>query len=103
MTPLRERWVQASSAVASWWRRMPQDRAKSRVGVERDGVVSELFLTTRPQGAFTAAEVGALASRLAALLKRHSPMKIASKNPTVGAAMPPGVRRAGRSWPKGSG
>ena len=38
----------------------PASAAKSRVGVEREGVVSELFLTNLPQGAFTAADVVAL-------------------------------------------
>ncbi len=33
---------------------------KPRVGVERNGIVSELFLTMLPQGAFTAADVVAL-------------------------------------------
>ena len=33
---------------------------KPRVGVERNGIVSELFLTMVPQGAFTAADVVAL-------------------------------------------
>jgi hypothetical protein len=39
LTAQRWQWVQASSAVASWWRRIPQDRAKPRVGVARDGIV----------------------------------------------------------------
>jgi hypothetical protein len=38
----------------------PAGSKKPRVGVERDGVVYELFLTTLPQGAFTAADVVAL-------------------------------------------
>ena len=35
----------------------PATQAKSRVGVTRQGVVYELFLTSLPQGAFTAADV----------------------------------------------
>jgi hypothetical protein len=35
----------------------PANAQKSRVGVTREGVVYELFLTALPQGAFTAAEV----------------------------------------------
>jgi hypothetical protein len=38
----------------------PAGPKKPRVGVERDGVVYELFLTMLPQGAFTAADVVAL-------------------------------------------
>jgi len=38
----------------------PASAAKSRVGVEREGVVYELFLTKLPQGAFTATDVVAL-------------------------------------------
>jgi hypothetical protein len=38
----------------------PAGPRKHRVGVERDEVVYELFLTTLPQGAFTAADVVAL-------------------------------------------
>jgi hypothetical protein len=38
----------------------PASAAKSRVGVEREGVVYELFLTRLPQGAFTATDVVAL-------------------------------------------
>lgn len=38
----------------------PAKPTKSRVGVEREGVVYELFLTNLPQGAFTAADVVAL-------------------------------------------
>jgi hypothetical protein len=38
----------------------PTESRKHRVGVERDGIVSELFLTMLPQGAFTAADVVAL-------------------------------------------
>jgi hypothetical protein len=38
----------------------PAGLKKHRVGVERDGVVYELFLTALPQGAFTAADVVAL-------------------------------------------
>jgi hypothetical protein len=38
----------------------PAGPKKHRVGVERDGIVYELFLTTLPQGAFTAADVVAL-------------------------------------------
>jgi hypothetical protein len=35
----------------------PAKARKSRVGVTREGVVYELFLTALPQGAFTAADV----------------------------------------------
>ncbi|SRR6266516_206842 len=38
----------------------PAGPRKHRVGIERDGVVYELFLTALPQGAFTAADVVAL-------------------------------------------
>jgi hypothetical protein len=38
----------------------PAGPKKPRVGVERDGIVYELFLTTLPQDAFTAADVVAL-------------------------------------------
>jgi hypothetical protein len=38
----------------------PAGPRKHRVGVERDGMVYELFLTMLPQGAFTAADVVAL-------------------------------------------
>jgi hypothetical protein len=38
----------------------PAGPKKHRVGVERNGIVYELFLTTLPQGAFTAADVVAL-------------------------------------------
>jgi hypothetical protein len=38
----------------------PTLKTKSQVGVERDGVVYELFFTKLPQGAFTAADVVAL-------------------------------------------
>jgi hypothetical protein len=38
----------------------PAGKTKSRVDVERDGVVYELFFTKLPQGAFTAADVVAL-------------------------------------------
>ena len=38
----------------------PASKTKSRVGVERDGLVYELFLTKLPQHAFTAADVVAL-------------------------------------------
>jgi hypothetical protein len=38
----------------------PAGKTKSQVGVERDGVVYELFLTNLPQPAFTAADVVAL-------------------------------------------
>jgi hypothetical protein len=38
----------------------PAGPKKPRVGVERDGVVYELFLTTLPQAAFTASDVVAL-------------------------------------------
>jgi hypothetical protein len=38
----------------------PVGKTKSRVGVERDGIVYELFWTSLPQGAFTAADVVAL-------------------------------------------
>ena len=38
----------------------PAGPKKHRVGVERDGVVYEVFLTALPQGAFTAADVVAL-------------------------------------------
>lgn len=38
----------------------PAGLTKSRVGVEHDGLVYELFLTNLPQGAFTAADVVAL-------------------------------------------
>jgi hypothetical protein len=38
----------------------PAGKTKSRVGVESDGVVYELFFTKLPQGAFTAADVVAL-------------------------------------------
>jgi len=38
----------------------PAGPTKSPVGVERDGVVYELFFTTLPQGAFSAADVVAL-------------------------------------------
>lgn len=38
----------------------PAGPKKPRVGVERDGIVYELFLTMLPQGAFTAADVVAL-------------------------------------------
>jgi hypothetical protein len=38
----------------------PASARKSRIGVTRDGVVYELFLTNLPQSAFTAADVVAL-------------------------------------------
>jgi hypothetical protein len=38
----------------------PAGPKKPRVGVERDGIVYELFLTTLPQGAFTVSDVVAL-------------------------------------------
>jgi hypothetical protein len=38
----------------------PADARKSRVGLTRSGLVSELFFTNLPQGAFTAADVIAL-------------------------------------------
>ena len=38
----------------------PKGSTKSRVGVERGGVVYELFLTKLPQQAFTASDVVAL-------------------------------------------
>jgi hypothetical protein len=38
----------------------PAGKTKSQVGVERDGIVYELFFTNLPQGAFTPADVVAL-------------------------------------------
>ena len=38
----------------------PTGKTKSRIGVERDGIVYELFLTNLPQDGFTAADVVAL-------------------------------------------
>lgn len=38
----------------------PAGKTKSRIGVERDGIVYELFLTNLPQDGFTAADVVAL-------------------------------------------
>jgi hypothetical protein len=81
----------------------PASAAKSRVGVERAGVVSELFLTNLPQSAFTAADVVALASRIAAPSKMPLRMRIRSRIPTAGVVMPPGVRSAGKSSPNGCG
>jgi hypothetical protein len=65
----------------------PAGSKKPRVGVERNGIVYELFLTTLPQGAFTS----------------RSLMKIANKTPIVGVAMLPGVRSVGRLSINGSG
>jgi hypothetical protein len=81
----------------------PAGVKKPRVGVERDGIVYELFLTALPQEAFTAADVVALASHIAVRLKTHFPMKIRSKILIVGAVMPPGARNAGKSSASGLG
>ena len=35
----------------------PPSEKKSRIGVQREGIVYELFLTMLPQAAFTAADV----------------------------------------------
>jgi hypothetical protein len=38
----------------------PASEKKKRIGVQRDGIIYELFLTNLPQSAFTAADVVAL-------------------------------------------
>jgi hypothetical protein len=47
----------------------PAGKTKSRVGVERDGVVYELFFTNLPPGAFTAADVIALSPLIVGRLR----------------------------------
>ena len=71
------------------------------VGVERDGIVYELFVSTFPSLAFTVSDVLDLYGALAARLKRCSPMKTMSWNRIVGTLIPHVVRslpRSSRSW-----
>ena len=81
----------------------PASEKKSRVGITREGVVYELFLTQLPQQAFTAADVVALASSIEALSRMPWLMKIKNKIPTAGVVMAPVVRNAGKSSPNGCG
>ncbi len=74
----------------------PAGEKKSRVGSTREGLVYELFLTTLPQGAFTAADVVALYS-IEAPLKTRFPMKTRNKTLTAGARMLPVDKSAGKS------
>jgi len=73
------------------------------VGVEREGIVYEVFLTTLPQGAFTAADVVALYLHRGSFENALADEDMEAANPTVGAATPPGDRSAGRSSASGSG
>jgi hypothetical protein len=68
------------------------------IGVERDGMVYELFVSTLPSPAFTASDVLDLASRIADRLRWFSLMKMRSKTRIVGTLIP----HAARSFAKSS-
>ena len=61
-------------------------KKKRQVGVIRDGVVSELFLTNLPQSAFTASDVVSLYAAPVGPLKRPWKTKTSNKSRTAGAA-----------------
>jgi hypothetical protein len=64
----------------------PTSKKKSSVGVTRSGVVYELFFTTLPQQAFTAADVRSAGSASRGITRLRSPMRIGRSTPIVGAA-----------------
>src|SRR6266700_4694298 len=68
------------------------------VGVERDGMVYELFVSTLPSPAFTASDVLDLYAALVGRLKQRWPMKTTSKIRIAGTLIP----RVGRSLPRSS-
>ncbi len=70
---------------------------KSRVGLTRSGVVDELFFTNLPRGAFTAADVVALAPPIVGPLNLPLPMKTRNRTRTAGALTPLAARNAGKS------
>ncbi|WP_236600842.1 hypothetical protein [Ktedonobacter sp. SOSP1-85] len=80
----------------------PAGPTKNRIGVERGGLVYELFLTRLPQEAFTASDIVALYLHRGPL-KPPSRMKIASKIPIAGVLMPLVGKKPGRSSRNGSG
>jgi hypothetical protein len=73
------------------------------VGVERDGMVYELFVSTLPSPAFTASDVLDLAPPIVARLKPCWPMKTISRSPTGGTPIPRVARSLPRSSPNGCG
>jgi hypothetical protein len=64
----------------------PTSKKKISVGVTRSGVVYELFFTTLPQQAFTAADVRSAGSASRGITRLRSPMRIGRSTPIVGAA-----------------
>jgi hypothetical protein len=80
----------------------PAGQTKSRVGLTRDRVVYELFFTTLPQSAFTAADVVTLYLHRGAF-EPTLPMKTRNLTPTAGVVTPLPDRKRGRSSPSGSG
>jgi hypothetical protein len=71
----------------------PATESAPTVGVERDGAVYELFVSTLPSPAFTASDVLDLASRIAARLRPCWPTKTRSRTLTDGILTPPVERR----------
>ncbi len=81
----------------------PKGPKKQKIGVERDGLIYELFLTTLPQDAFTASDVVALASSIVDPLKRPSRMRMRSKTRIAGVLIVLADKKPGRSSRNGSG
>lgn len=81
----------------------PAGPTKKRIGIQRDGLIYELFLTKLPQQAFTASDVVALASSIVVPLRPHSPTRIWSKTRTVGVLILLADKKPGRSSRSGSG
>ena len=74
-----------------------------KIGVERDGMVYELFVSTLPSPAFTASDVLDLASSIADRLRRCSLLKMTSKTRIVGTLVPRAARSCAKSWHNGCG
>jgi hypothetical protein len=81
----------------------PAGKKKSPVGITRKGVVYELFFTNLPQAAFTACDVVELYGALAVPSSLLFQTKIESRTRTVGAAIGPLDRNAGKRSLNGSG
>ena len=81
----------------------PSGPTKHRIGVERDGVVYELFLTDLPQSAFTAADVVALYLHRGAFENALADPKTWSWTRIAGVVMRHVVKNYGTSSASGSG
>jgi hypothetical protein len=81
----------------------PARETKRRVGVERGGIVYELFLTNLPQQAFTASDVVALYLQWGTFEPTLADEDQEQDKELAGALTPPAGRYAGRSSRNGCG